>query len=174
LRDGQAQSFRLLQASAGDMSPSVLNDRLKELREARLVELGEPGYALTPAGLALAKLLKPLNRWAESLGRRGRPAVFRLISAIPWLEKGYREPHCTPTPNVSGPPEEKVPCPIFPPRQRRRAARAAAAQEPAAHDAAAGPLAERRPSWPSSTPRTPSWPSSTCGPGRHAEHAPPR
>ena len=73
LRDGQAQSFRLLQASAGDMSPSVLNDRLKELREARLVELGEPGYALTPAGLALAKLLKPLNRWAESWATEADP-----------------------------------------------------------------------------------------------------
>ena len=29
LRDGHAQSFRLLQASAGNMSPSELNARLK-------------------------------------------------------------------------------------------------------------------------------------------------
>jgi DNA-binding HxlR family transcriptional regulator len=32
LRDGAPQSFRALQANAGEMSPSVLNDRLKELR----------------------------------------------------------------------------------------------------------------------------------------------
>jgi DNA-binding HxlR family transcriptional regulator len=65
LRDGRPQSFRLLRASAGDMSPSVLNDRLKELREARLVELVEAGYALTATGQALAKHLTPLNRWAD-------------------------------------------------------------------------------------------------------------
>ncbi len=65
LRDGRPQTFRLLRASADDMSPSVLNDRLKELREARLVELVEAGYALTGAGQALAKHLAPLNRWAE-------------------------------------------------------------------------------------------------------------
>jgi DNA-binding HxlR family transcriptional regulator len=65
LRDSRPQSFRLLRASAGDMSPSVLNDRLKELREARLVELTEDGYALTATGQALAKHLGPLNRWAE-------------------------------------------------------------------------------------------------------------
>jgi DNA-binding HxlR family transcriptional regulator len=78
LRDGHAQSFRLLRASADDMSPSVLNARLKELREARLVELGEAGYALTATGLELMRQLKPLNRWAEMWGaaptlRRPRP-----------------------------------------------------------------------------------------------------
>jgi DNA-binding HxlR family transcriptional regulator len=65
LRDGQPQTFRVLQASAGEMSPSVLNDRLKELREARLVELGDAGYQLSEAGRGLVKHLKPLNRWAE-------------------------------------------------------------------------------------------------------------
>jgi DNA-binding HxlR family transcriptional regulator len=65
LRDGKPQSFRGLQASAGEMSPSVLNDRIKELREAGLVELGEAGYQLSAAGKGLVKLLKPLNRWAE-------------------------------------------------------------------------------------------------------------
>lgn len=65
LRDGHPQSFRLLRASADAMSPSVLNTRLKELREARLVELADNGYTLTQEGRALVKLLKPLNRWAE-------------------------------------------------------------------------------------------------------------
>lgn len=65
LRDGHAQSFRLLRASADAMSPSVLNARLKDLREGRLVELAEAGYQLTPAGRNLIKLLRPLNRWAD-------------------------------------------------------------------------------------------------------------
>lgn len=65
LRDGHPQSFRLLRSSTGDMSPSVLNARLKELREARLVELAELGYTLTAPGRELIKHLKPLNHWAE-------------------------------------------------------------------------------------------------------------
>ena len=65
LRDGHPQSFRLLRASADGISPSVLNTRVKELREARLVELAETGYVLTAEGRELVKHLKPLNRWAE-------------------------------------------------------------------------------------------------------------
>lgn len=66
LRDGRPQSFRALQESAGGMSPSVLNDRLKELREARLLVAAEAGYELTEAGLELVRRLKPLNGWAET------------------------------------------------------------------------------------------------------------
>jgi DNA-binding HxlR family transcriptional regulator len=66
LRDGHPQSFRLLRTSADEMSPSVLNTRLKELREARLVHLAEAGYALTPDGLELMRHLNPLNRWAQT------------------------------------------------------------------------------------------------------------
>jgi DNA-binding HxlR family transcriptional regulator len=65
LRDGHAQSFRLLRGSADGISPSVLNTRVKELRDARLVELTQGGYALTPDGLDLVRHLKPLSRWAE-------------------------------------------------------------------------------------------------------------
>ena len=71
LRDGHGQTFRLLQDSADGMSPSVLNDRLKELREARLVELGESGYALTAEGRELVKSLNPLNRWAQKWAAGG-------------------------------------------------------------------------------------------------------
>lgn len=65
LRDARPQSFRTLQGSAGGISPSVLNDRLKELREAKLVELGEGGYALTAPGRELVRRLKPLHSWAD-------------------------------------------------------------------------------------------------------------
>ena len=72
LQGGKPQSFRALRESADGMSPSVLNDRLKELREAGVVELAEGGYTLTPAGQALTRHLKPLNRWAEDwAGRAG-------------------------------------------------------------------------------------------------------
>lgn len=65
LRDGHPQSFRLLRASADGISPSVLNTRLKELREARLVELADEGYVLTRHGMELTHHLGPLNRWAH-------------------------------------------------------------------------------------------------------------
>ncbi|MGZ5194810.1 MAG: winged helix-turn-helix transcriptional regulator [Ramlibacter sp.] len=65
LRDGHTQSFRLLRASADAISPSVLNTRLKELREARLVELADEGYVLTRHGMELMHHLGPLNRWAH-------------------------------------------------------------------------------------------------------------
>ena len=65
LRDGHPQSFRLLRDSADAISPSVMNTRVKELRDARLVELTEGGYALTAEGMELMRHLKPLNRWAE-------------------------------------------------------------------------------------------------------------
>ncbi|ADU38263.1 winged helix-turn-helix transcriptional regulator [Variovorax paradoxus] len=65
LRDGVPQSFRALRTSTEDMSPSVLNDRLKELRAAGIVELSGAGYVLTEAGGELVKRLTPLNQWAN-------------------------------------------------------------------------------------------------------------
>jgi DNA-binding HxlR family transcriptional regulator len=63
LRDGPL-NFRELQARCG-VSPSVLNTRLAELRETRLVEAGESGYALSTLGRELYELFGPINRWAE-------------------------------------------------------------------------------------------------------------
>lgn len=64
LRD-DALNFRDLQIACGDLSPSVLNVRLAELREALLVghEPGE-GYGLTAQGRSLMKAIAPLLRWA--------------------------------------------------------------------------------------------------------------
>jgi len=64
LRDG-ALSFRALRERCDDVSPSVLNTRLAELREAGVLAAGEEGYALTPAGAELLGLLHPLHRWAD-------------------------------------------------------------------------------------------------------------
>ena len=75
LRDGPRTS-RALRAACDGVSPTVLNDRTKELREAGLVVLDEPdGYALTPLGRELLERFLPIvewsRRWADSLGRRG-------------------------------------------------------------------------------------------------------
>ena len=43
LRDGHAQTFRLLQDSVGSITPNTLNTRIKELREAGLREPRQRG-----------------------------------------------------------------------------------------------------------------------------------
>ena len=70
LREG-ALTFRALRSACDDVSPTVLNDRLRELREAGVVDLqAGGGYVLTADGAALGALLLPLHRWAEAWGRR--------------------------------------------------------------------------------------------------------
>jgi len=71
LRDGNAPSFRELQARCGDISSSVLSDRLRELREAGIVD-GErsDGYRLSREGRALIDALAPLDEWAKRWARR--------------------------------------------------------------------------------------------------------
>jgi DNA-binding HxlR family transcriptional regulator len=73
LRDGPL-TFRELQARCGSpsraMSPSVLNGRLTELRDAGIVETAGQGYRLTPEGRKLIAGLEPLHRWAERWAKR--------------------------------------------------------------------------------------------------------
>ena len=57
-------SIRDLQAHCGSASPSVLNARLKELREVGLIEKVEGGYALTTSERELFERLEPLGDWA--------------------------------------------------------------------------------------------------------------
>src|SRR6185437_9181320 len=60
LRDG-ALTFRELRQRCDDMSPTVLNERLKDLREAGIVDPGEEGgYALSELGEQLHVALRPL------------------------------------------------------------------------------------------------------------------
>ena len=73
LRHGPLR-FRQLQEACGDISPSLLNRRMKELREAGLVELSIEGYRLTALGIGLYRAFQPIsdwaNDWADSLKRR--------------------------------------------------------------------------------------------------------
>jgi DNA-binding HxlR family transcriptional regulator len=81
LRDEGVPTFRELQARCGHISSSVLNERLRELREAGIV--AEPvgrGYRLTDEGHGLLQALAPIDawsrRWAERAPPRGeRPEV---------------------------------------------------------------------------------------------------
>lgn len=66
---GGPLSFRALQAACSGMSPSVLNQRLAELREALIVQAGEDGYGLSARGRELLELFGPLNDWAQDWAR---------------------------------------------------------------------------------------------------------
>lgn len=58
-------TFRELQAACEGLSPTVLNNRLKLLQRAQLVEKNATrGYGLTDMGRELLEVYKPLNRWA--------------------------------------------------------------------------------------------------------------
>lgn len=69
LRDGP-KTFRGLQARCDQVSPTVLNARLKSLREAGLVETGPDGYGLTADGHSLSHHLLALDTWAKDWARR--------------------------------------------------------------------------------------------------------
>lgn len=62
---GSALSFRALRAASDNVSPSVLNARLAELREMGVVGTDDDGYTLTPSGRELAESLLVLNDWAK-------------------------------------------------------------------------------------------------------------
>ena len=64
LRDGHAQTFRLLQDSVGTITPNTLNTRIKDLRAAGLVDHGSDGYVVTSLGADLLKRLADLPAFA--------------------------------------------------------------------------------------------------------------
>jgi DNA-binding HxlR family transcriptional regulator len=72
LRGDTGLTFRELQAASGDLSSSVLTDRLRELTEAGVVTRDESGYVLTARGRELLELLLPLDEWARKWARSRR------------------------------------------------------------------------------------------------------
>lgn len=71
LRDDSTPSFRELQARCDDISSSVLNDRLRELRDAGIVDGGGAGgYRLSREGHELLEALAPMDAWARRWARR--------------------------------------------------------------------------------------------------------
>jgi DNA-binding HxlR family transcriptional regulator len=84
LRDGHAQTFRLLQDSVGGITPNTLNTRIKELREAGIVSHGSDGYCLTLSGQDLLKRLSDLQAFAGKwqLGQLKKAAVPATPAAV--------------------------------------------------------------------------------------------
>jgi len=72
LRD-RALTFRALQTACDGVSPSVLNERVAELREVALVEMGDDGYALTQLGSELIEALTPVQRWSAKWAKTLAP-----------------------------------------------------------------------------------------------------
>jgi DNA-binding HxlR family transcriptional regulator len=66
---GARRSFRDLQAQCDAVSPTVLNSRLKSLREAGIVDLEAEGYGLTASGRELGLQLAELDVWARRWAR---------------------------------------------------------------------------------------------------------
>lgn len=59
-------SFRILRDHCDNISPTILNRRLLEMRKARIIEhRAREGYALTTEGKELCELFPPLNEWVN-------------------------------------------------------------------------------------------------------------
>jgi len=62
---------RALRAACDDASPTILQTRLAELRDAGFVELvPAEGYGLTPLGRELCETFLPLHRFADRWRKR--------------------------------------------------------------------------------------------------------
>ena len=62
-------NFRALQSACGDISPSVLQRRLHELRDAGIIEkIPRLGYRLSTNGDRLFQVIARLDKWSASLG----------------------------------------------------------------------------------------------------------
>lgn len=73
LREDRELTFRALQDQCDQVSPTVLNSRLAELREAGFVEhAAGSGYRLSGEGAKLLKSLMPLEALAKRWEARER------------------------------------------------------------------------------------------------------
>jgi len=62
--DQDVLTFRALQDRCKSISPGILNTRIKELREADIIERTNQGYKLTDRGSELRETLVPLVNWS--------------------------------------------------------------------------------------------------------------
>ena len=58
-------TFRQIQAACEQMSPTILNRRLKELVASGIVVRSDGGYCLSETGAELFTILKPLGAWSQ-------------------------------------------------------------------------------------------------------------
>lgn len=115
LRDGHAQTFRLLQDSVGSITPNTLNTRIKELREAGLVSHGGDGYSLTVSGQDLLKRLSDLQAFAGKwqLGQVKKAAA--PVAPTPAAAPSSSSPPAPPSSSSPGAPPSALPAAPSPP-----------------------------------------------------------
>ena len=65
LCENEPSTFRDLQERCESISPAVLNQRIKELRQAQFIERSDEGYVSTRLGRELYDQLVPLGAWAK-------------------------------------------------------------------------------------------------------------
>ncbi len=74
LQQGPA-TFRELQQRCEQISPTLLNNRLKELKALQIIEMPSSGYQLSPLGTELITIILPLGglsqKWATKLKESG-------------------------------------------------------------------------------------------------------
>jgi DNA-binding HxlR family transcriptional regulator len=58
-------TFRELQQRCGEISPTILNRRLKDLRTLHILDHDKQGYGLTQSGQDLGARLMELNAWSQ-------------------------------------------------------------------------------------------------------------
>jgi DNA-binding HxlR family transcriptional regulator len=62
-------TFRELRQRCDEVSPTTLNQRLKELRALNLIDHDDSGFHYTAWGAELGTQLLELSRWADEWGR---------------------------------------------------------------------------------------------------------
>ena len=107
LKDGHAQTFRLLQDSVGGITPNTLNTRIKELREAGLLTHGPDGYVVTPSGVDLLKRINDLQafatRWVAGQAKKVKPAAVPAAPTPPHNGASAASPASSPYPAPASP-----------------------------------------------------------------------
>jgi DNA-binding HxlR family transcriptional regulator len=68
---GRRLNFRAL-IEAAETNPSILNLRLRELRDLGIVDHDDTGYGLTEMGADLLARLSPLTEWSTGWAKRIR------------------------------------------------------------------------------------------------------
>jgi DNA-binding HxlR family transcriptional regulator len=65
-RAARPLTFRELRSACGDISSSVLTQRLHELADTRITAHAGDGYALTGTGTQLVAALQPVLEWSRT------------------------------------------------------------------------------------------------------------
>lgn len=74
----EPMTFREIQKLCESISPSILNSRIKDLREADIITRSVNGYYLTGRGIEIKEILTPLGLWSNNWAKE----VFNFVSSI--------------------------------------------------------------------------------------------